>query len=188
MTDPDLADATYIEPITPEIRRQDHREGEARRPAADDGRADRPEYRAALGQDGTSGKDGVELIGASRTPSTRPKTASCFRDAMEKIGLECAKGWSPHHGRSLGAWRRIGLPRSSGPPLPWAAPAAASPITRNNSRHRARRLRRLARTKCWSRNRARLERIRDGGRARQRRQLHHHLLHRERRSHGHPHR
>ena len=30
MTDPDLADATYIEPITPEDRRQDHRQGAAR--------------------------------------------------------------------------------------------------------------------------------------------------------------
>ncbi len=31
MTDPELADATYIEPITPEFVDQDHREGEARR-------------------------------------------------------------------------------------------------------------------------------------------------------------
>ena len=35
---------------------------------------------------------------------------------------------------------------------------------------------------------ARLERVRDGGRARPPRQLHHHLLDRERRSDGHPHR
>jgi carbamoyl-phosphate synthase large subunit len=34
MTDPDLADATYIEPITPESRRQDHREGAQCRPPA----------------------------------------------------------------------------------------------------------------------------------------------------------
>ena len=31
MTDPDVADATYIEPITPEMVEQDHRQGAARR-------------------------------------------------------------------------------------------------------------------------------------------------------------
>ena len=41
MTDPGLADATYIEPITPEIVAEDHREGTPRRAAADHGRADR---------------------------------------------------------------------------------------------------------------------------------------------------
>ncbi len=46
MTDPDMADATYVEPITPASRRQDHRQGTPRRAAADDGRADRAQYRA----------------------------------------------------------------------------------------------------------------------------------------------
>ena len=46
MTDPDLADVTYIEPITPGDRRQDHREGAPRRAAADHGRADRAQLRA----------------------------------------------------------------------------------------------------------------------------------------------
>jgi carbamoyl-phosphate synthase large subunit len=46
MTDPGLADATYIEPITPERGGQDHREGTSRRAAAHHGRADRPQHRA----------------------------------------------------------------------------------------------------------------------------------------------
>ena len=33
MTDPEFADATYIEPITPEYRREGHRPGAARRAA-----------------------------------------------------------------------------------------------------------------------------------------------------------
>ena len=57
MTDPDLADATYIEPITPEIVAQDHREGAQRparrlRAAADHGRTDRAQLRAVAAQDG----------------------------------------------------------------------------------------------------------------------------------------
>ena len=41
MTDPEMADRTYIEPITPDVRRADHRRREARRRAAD-ARAARP--------------------------------------------------------------------------------------------------------------------------------------------------
>ena len=47
MTDPGLADATYIEPITPEIVETHHRAREARRAAADDGRPDRAQHRDA---------------------------------------------------------------------------------------------------------------------------------------------
>ena len=53
MTDPDLADATYIEPITPGIRGEDHRPraaqcaaGQGVRAAAHHGRADRAQHRA----------------------------------------------------------------------------------------------------------------------------------------------
>ena len=45
MTDPDFADATYIEPITTEVLDQDHREGAAGRGAAHAGRPDRAERR-----------------------------------------------------------------------------------------------------------------------------------------------
>ena len=53
MTDPEFADATYIEPITPEavekILACEKAKGHAdRRGAADAGRADRPEYRHGL--------------------------------------------------------------------------------------------------------------------------------------------
>ena len=41
MTDPEMADATYIEPITWQICREDHRQRAARRAAADHGRPDR---------------------------------------------------------------------------------------------------------------------------------------------------
>ena len=61
MTDPELADATYIEPITPEIVAKNHREGTPNRPrrfcaAADHGRADRAELRAVAAQAGHAGE------------------------------------------------------------------------------------------------------------------------------------
>ena len=43
MTDPGMADVTYIEPLTLESRGRDHRQGEARRAAAESGRPVRPE-------------------------------------------------------------------------------------------------------------------------------------------------
>ena len=45
MTDPEMADRTYIEPITAGGRRADPRRREARRRAADPGRPDRAERR-----------------------------------------------------------------------------------------------------------------------------------------------
>ena len=47
MTDPGLADATYIEPITAGDRRTHHRARKTRRAAADHGRADRAQHRHA---------------------------------------------------------------------------------------------------------------------------------------------
>ena len=41
MTDPDFADATYVEPLDVEILDEDHRAGAARRGAADARRPDR---------------------------------------------------------------------------------------------------------------------------------------------------
>ena len=59
MTDPGLADATYIEPITPDFvekiiaREKAQRAGRpGLRPAADHGRADRAQHRARPGKNG----------------------------------------------------------------------------------------------------------------------------------------
>ena len=45
MTDPEFADATYVEPLRPEVVSADHREGAARRAPADARRPDRAEHR-----------------------------------------------------------------------------------------------------------------------------------------------
>ncbi len=51
MTDPEMADRTYIEPITPEMVCQDHRTGAPRRPPPHPGRPDRPQQRHGRGRD-----------------------------------------------------------------------------------------------------------------------------------------
>ena len=80
MTDPDLADATYIEPITPEIVakiiEKERRSGDR---AACRRWAGRPRStpRCRCASMGVLEKYGVEMIGATAEPSTRPRTASC---------------------------------------------------------------------------------------------------------------
>ena len=56
MTDPGMADATYVEPITPEVVRQDHREGAPRCAVAHNGRADRAQHLVGAGRYGCAGK------------------------------------------------------------------------------------------------------------------------------------
>ena len=75
MTDPGLADATYIEPITPEIVAKiiEKERPDALLPTM--GGQTALNTAMALAQNGTLEKYGVELIGANRGPSTRPRTA-----------------------------------------------------------------------------------------------------------------
>jgi carbamoyl-phosphate synthase large subunit len=92
MTDPDLAHATYIEPITPEFVA---RVIEAEKPDAllpTMGGQTGLNTALALAQDGTLEKHGVELIGASMDAIDKAEDRERFKEAMEGIGLECAKG------------------------------------------------------------------------------------------------
>ena len=66
MTDPEIADRTYIEPLNARNAHRDHRERTARCPAADGGRADRAESvgRAYRNREYLT-EFGVKLIGAN---------------------------------------------------------------------------------------------------------------------------
>ena len=104
MTDPELADATYIEPITPGDRRQDHREGAPRRAAADHGRPDRAQHRAvAASRWACSTSYDVEMIGADAEAIDKAEDRELFREAMTKIGLETPKS---HARQRIGAQER----------------------------------------------------------------------------------
>jgi carbamoyl-phosphate synthase large subunit len=88
MTDPDLADATYIEPITPEIVAKII---EAERPDAllpTMGGQTALNTALALERAGVLEKYGVEMIGARAAAIDMAEDRKLFREAMDRIGLE----------------------------------------------------------------------------------------------------
>ena len=91
MTDPGLADATYIEPITPDTVA---RIIEAERPDAllpTMGGQTGLNTALALADMGVLEKFGVELIGANRAAIEMAEDRKLFREAMDRIGLENPK-------------------------------------------------------------------------------------------------
>ena len=91
MTDPEVADATYVEPITPAMVAKII---EAERPDAllpTMGGQTGLNTALALAEDGTLDKFGVELIGANREAIAKAEDREQFKDAMTSIGLECPR-------------------------------------------------------------------------------------------------
>ena len=96
MTDPDMADATYIEPIHwKNVARIIEKEkpdvilptmgGQTALNCALD-----------LEREGILEKHGVEMIGATKDAIDKAEDRELFRKAMDKIGLECARGAIAH--------------------------------------------------------------------------------------------
>ena len=92
MTDPDMADATYIEPITPEIvakiiekERGDRTRGFALLPTM--GGQTALNCALSLKKDGTLDRFDVEMIGATAEAIDKAEDRELFREAMTKIGL-----------------------------------------------------------------------------------------------------
>ena len=88
MTDPGMADATYIEPITPEVVEKIIA---AERPDAllpTMGGQTALNTALALADRGTLEKYHVELIGAQRSAIEMAEDRALFREAMDRIGLE----------------------------------------------------------------------------------------------------
>ena len=116
MTDPDLADATYIEPITPEIVTQII---EKERYAIPGGFALLPTMGGqtalntalSLRKMGTLEKFDVTMIGATADAIDKAEDRKLFREAMQKIGLETPRS---HQVKTLiqalEALEDIGLP------------------------------------------------------------------------------
>ena len=88
MTDPDLADATYIEPITPEIvaRIIEKERPDALLPTM--GGQTALNTALSLNRMGVLEKFGVEMIGAKADVIDKAEDRELFREAMKKIGLE----------------------------------------------------------------------------------------------------
>jgi carbamoyl-phosphate synthase large subunit len=96
MTDPGLADATYVEPITPEfVARIIAAEGpDALLPTM--GGQTALNVAMNLAEAGVLAKHGVELIGADAAVIERAEDRQKFRNAMAEIGLECPKSAIAH--------------------------------------------------------------------------------------------
>ena len=87
MTDPDMADRTYIEPLTPDVVR---RVIEQERPDAllpTMGGQTALNLAVALSKDGTLEKYGVELIGANLEAIEKAEDRDLFKRAMGRIGV-----------------------------------------------------------------------------------------------------
>ncbi len=116
MTDPDLADATYIEPITPEIveliiareRRGGHPIS-ALLPTM--GGQTALNTAMALSRSGALARYGVQLIGASEAAIAKAEDRQLFRLAMDKIGLQSPKSRLVGSlDAAVGALETVGLP------------------------------------------------------------------------------
>ena len=191
MTDPDLADKTYVEPLTApyveEIIRRERPDALLSTVGGQTGL----NLSVELAEAGVLDKYGVELIGAKIDAIKKAEDRLLFKDAMRKIGLETPQSQLVRTvADGLAFAERVGYP---------VHPAPQLHPRRHRRRHRLQqgrarrdpgaRHRPLARPRSpHRRERARLERVRARGHARPRRQLHHRLLHRELRPDGRAHR
>ncbi|VAW20947.1 Carbamoyl-phosphate synthase large chain [hydrothermal vent metagenome] len=117
MTDPDLADATYMEPITPEIVAKIIEKERRERP--DDklvllptmGGQTALNCALSLRKMGVLDKFDVEMIGADAAAIDKAEDRDLFRTAMKKIGLETPHSMLAHNiPEALTALDNIGLP------------------------------------------------------------------------------
>src|SRR2546423_4121148 len=92
MTDPEIADRTYIEPVTPEFVELiiEREKPDALLPTM--GGQTALNVAMTLSENGVLEKHGVELIGASARAIAIAEDRKQFGEAMERIGLGVAKG------------------------------------------------------------------------------------------------
>jgi len=111
MTDPDLAHATYIEPITPEIVAKiiEKERPDALLPTM--GGQTALNTALSLRKMGVLEKYNVEMIGATADAIDKAEDRERFRQAMTKIGLETPRSHQIKTlGQALDALKDIGLP------------------------------------------------------------------------------
>src|SRR6201989_1640319 len=111
MTDPDVADATYIEPITPEMVEKiiAKERPDALLPTM--GGQTALNTALALEKSGVLTKYGVEMIGAKADVIDKAEDRQKFRDAMDVIGLESPRSRVAHTlEEAMGGLEMVGLP------------------------------------------------------------------------------
>jgi carbamoyl-phosphate synthase large subunit len=111
MTDPELADATYVEPITPEVvaRILESERPDALLPTM--GGQTALNTAMALWKDGTLARLGVQMIGAQPDAIDKAEDRQRFKAAMTAIGLESPRSAVAHSlEEALAALELTGLP------------------------------------------------------------------------------
>src|SRR5512133_1020342 len=111
MTDPDVADATYIEPITPEMVAKiiEKERPDALLPTM--GGQTALNTALALEGMGVLAKYGVEMIGAKAEVIDKAEDRQKFRDAMDKLGLESPRSHAAHSmEEAMAGFEYVGLP------------------------------------------------------------------------------
>ncbi|HSQ42331.1 MAG TPA: carbamoyl-phosphate synthase large subunit [Fibrobacteraceae bacterium] len=111
MTDPETADAVYIEPITPEMVAKiiEKERPDAILPTL--GGQTGLNCALALHERGVLKKFNVEMIGANITAIRKAESREEFRAAMDRIGLQSARSEIAHNmEQAKNALKKIGLP------------------------------------------------------------------------------
>ena len=123
MTDPETADATYVEPITVESVSKILRKEMPDAILPTMGGQTGLNTALALYDSGILDELGIEMIGADAAVIRKAEDRDLFRAAMTPLRpVERALGASPTRWRTrAGCWARSACPASSGPASPWAA-------------------------------------------------------------------
>ncbi len=111
MTDPDFADRTYIEPVTPEVLAKiiEKERPDALLPTL--GGQTALNTAVAVAEAGVLEKYSVELIGAKLGPIKKAEDRTLFKQAMEKIGVEVPRSGLAHsHKEAMEIIESIGFP------------------------------------------------------------------------------
>ena len=111
MTDPDFADRTYVEPVTPEAltRIIERERPDALLPTL--GGQTALNTAVSVAESGVLDKYGVELIGARLGPIKKAEDRTLFKQAMEKIGVEVPRsGLAHNHQEAMEVIAHIGFP------------------------------------------------------------------------------
>ncbi|MFC4255627.1 carbamoyl-phosphate synthase large subunit [Altererythrobacter xixiisoli] len=111
MTDPEFADATYVEPITPAMVAKiiEKERPDALLPTM--GGQTALNCALSLFEDGTLERFGVTMIGADADAIDKAENRTRFREAMDKIGLESARSGTAHNvDQAFAILEHTGLP------------------------------------------------------------------------------
>jgi carbamoyl-phosphate synthase large subunit len=111
MTDPEMADATYIEPITPDTVAAILRKEKPDAVLPTMGGQTALNTALALAESGVLDELGIELIGANREAIEKAEDRLKFREAMDKVGLESPRSTVVHTlEEAINALDEVGLP------------------------------------------------------------------------------